>query len=324
MLKKILVLALLVAFLLPQNSTGAKTLWGMTHGERTKKIVAQAFLIDSDTYVSVMEDPKKIPWEKFNRIYIAFAAVNERGQLIEGKVNTDEAQWKGRLNNIVAQCRVNNPKAEIFLMSERGEGAPNKNYLMAASDPENFAHTVYRLLQTYDLDGFDLGWQNKMNINDYSFEVIALLEALRNKFDKVDMTPRGKKYKLTYSVWPGSQLPQLVAKTRFLVDQINIMSYGTAPKYSLDYYSHQYREAGFPYEKMIGGVISDVTFDDFAAGYQDNIDSVQSKCATALELNMAGMFAWRLDDDYCTVDGVNKSGAPTFRVANWLWNAMTN
>ena len=163
-----------------------------------------------------------------------------------------------------------------------------------------------------------------MNINDYSFEVITLLEALHNKFTKVDVTPRGNKYKLTYSVWPGSQLPELVAKTSSMVDQINIMSYGLAPKYSLDYYSKQYRAAGFPYEKMIGGVVSEVAFDDFAAGYQDNKESVKTKCSLALEFNMAGMFAWRLDDDYRTVDGVTEAGAPTYRVANWLWSAMTD
>ena len=324
MFKRLFGLALMITFLLGQNSVDAKTLWGIMHGEQTKKIVAQAFLIDGDTYINTMENPEAVPWDKFNRLYIAFATVSGNGGLSSGKVKNDKGEWERRLNNVIAQCRVHNPKAEIILMSERGEGENNKNYLKAAADPDNFAHTVYRLLQTYDLDGFDLGWQNKININDYSFEVMALLEALHNKFAKVDVTPRGNKYKLTYSVWPGSQLPQLVAKTSLIVDQINIMSYGTAPKYSLEYYSKQYREAGFPYEKMIGGVVSEVAFEDFAAGYQDNKESVKTKCALALELNMAGMYAWRLDDDYRTIDGVTEAGAPTYRVTNWLWTAMTD
>ena len=324
MLKIRTIFTLLTVIIFASTKVSAKTLWGMMHGEQTKKIVAQAILLDSDSYVGAMEHPEIIPWEKLNRVYIAFAGVNEYGLLTEGGVNNDKGVWASRLNNVVAQCRIHNPKAEIFLMSERGGDKLTRNYLKAASDPENFAHTVYRLLQTYDLDGFDLGWQNKLNINDYSAEVIALLEALHNKFDKVEVTPRGKKYRLTYSVWPGSQLPELVAKTRFLVDQINIMSYGTAPKYSLDYYAKQYRAAGFPYEKMLGGVVSEIAFDDFAAGYQDNAESVKVKCSIALDLNMAGMFAWRMDDDYRTVDGVTESGAPTFRVTNWLWTAMTD
>lgn len=322
MAKKFFAVVLAVCFLSAQNTACAKTLWGMLYGVKTNKIVAQAFLIDGDTYVAAMDDPEKIPWDKFNRIYIAFAEVDATGALVEGKVNSDKNEWENRLNSVVAQCRVHNPKTEIFLMSERGEEERTKNYLMAASDPASFAHTVYRILQTYDLDGFDLGWQNKLKINNYSLEVKAILDALRNKFDKVGVTPRGSKYKLTYSVWPGSQSPELVASTRLSVDQINIMSFGTAPKYSLEFYSRQYREAGFPYEKMIGGVESEISFADFAAGDVDGKSSIAQKCALVNEMNMAGMFAWRLDNDYRTVDGITESGVPSFRVASWLWSTM--
>ena len=301
----------------------AKTLLSMFKGEKTSKIVAQYISINADSYTQLFESSEKIPWEKFNRVYISCAAVSGQGALTEGNVNGEVSEWENRLNNIVAQCRVHNPKMEIILQSEVGDSPDGlRRYLMAAKDPSNFSHSVFRLLQIYDLDGLDLGWQNKFDINKYAYEYKALLDAMRSKFEKAGLTPRGKKYQLTCSVWPGSQSPDFVAMMYPDVQQINIMSFGPAPKYSLQYYSKAYRAAGFPYERMLAGVVCDTTYSDFASGGVDNPDSVTEKCAYIKEMNMAGVFSWHLDADYAELDKQKGYRMPSFRMANWTWSAM--
>ena len=94
------------------------------------------------------------------------------------------------------------------------------------------------------------------------------------------------------------------------------MTYGAESADDLQSYAQSYYDAGFPYEKMIGGVESELGYPE--SGGQDTQKSIQEKCDFAKENNLAGMFSWRLDNDMRS-----EGSPPTFQVANLLYEAMS-
>jgi GH18 family chitinase len=99
------------------------------------------------------------------------------------------------------------------------------------------------------------------------------------------------------------------------VDQINIMSYGTRDKYDLVSYADSYAAAGFPYEKMIGGVESESAYTDNVG--PDTQGSVAAKCAYVKEHNLAGLFSWRMDNDMRP-----DNSPPTYQVTGWVYDCL--
>jgi hypothetical protein len=99
------------------------------------------------------------------------------------------------------------------------------------------------------------------------------------------------------------------------VDQLNLMTYGAGDNYDLRTYADAYYQAGFPYERMVGGVESEAGYPE---GGTDTQDSVAAKCAYVKEKNLAGFFEWRMDNDMRADDG-----PPTYQVTGWMSDCMT-
>lgn len=272
-----------------------------------------------DSYPLLMSVQNQIPWKKVNRIYIGFATVHDGilADLPAGSSADDTARREEnirRIQNVVRLCRQNNPDAEIFITSNFDERELDPQYLQAAEDPQKFADSALAYLKTYDLDGYDMDWESR-RIDDYAPQLTSLLSACHATFAVAGKNPHGNSYQLTHTVWPGVESPETVAGLKDSVDQINIMSYGPGDTYDLASYADSYAQAGFPYEKMIGGVESESGYPE--SGGPDTQASVAAKCAYVKEHNLAGLFEWRMDNDMRSGDG-----PPTFRVTGWMSNCL--
>jgi hypothetical protein len=275
---------------------------------------------DDDTYPLVMQAKDRIPWTKINRLYIGFATVKD-GELTDlpaGDSSDDtarRAEMQRRIREIVTLGRQNNPDIQIFIVSNFDEKELDPEYLLAAQDPEKFADSVADYLEVYDLDGYDMDWESGQ-IDDYAQQLTSLLSACHDRFAAGAPTQRGQRYLLTHTVWPGVESAETVAGLEDSVDQLNLMTYGTGDKYDLVSYADAYHDAGFPYEKMIGGLESE-------AGYTDNEgpdtqESVAAKCAYVKEQNLAGLFVWRMDNDMRP-----DNSPPSYRVTGWMSDCLT-
>lgn len=281
-------------------------------------VIAAYFYLFDDAYDAAMSVQEEIPWNKINRLYIAFATVDD-GVLTDIATDDssgDEAEQKIRA--VVELCRNGNPDAEIFISSNYGDSM-DEEYLEAAEDPQRFADSVVDYLDKYGLDGYDMDWET-YQINDCSDDLQALLYACNAALEQAGPNPHGDPYKLSHTLWPGVHSPETVASLSDIVDDVNLMTYGPGPSYDLESYAQSYHDAGFPYEKMIAGVESEFGYAD--NGGVDTEDSIREKCAFVKENNLSGIFSWRLDNDMRTDDGQSGGGQPTFQVANWIYEAM--
>ncbi|MGA2699216.1 MAG: glycoside hydrolase family 18 protein [Methanoregula sp.] len=275
---------------------------------------------NDDTYTLVMSEKDSIPWKKINRLYIGFATVKD-GVLTDLPIGdsadnaTQRAEMQRRIHEIVALCRENNPEAEIFITSNFDEKELDPQYLQAAQDPQKFADSVLAYLKEYDLDGYDMDWESS-RIDEYAPQLTSLLSACHAAFAAAGTNPHGQPYKLTHTVWPGVESAETVAGLNDSVDQINIMSYGTGDKYDLVSYADSYAAAGFPYGKMIGGVESESAYTDNVG--PDTQGSVAVKCAYVKEHNLAGLFAWRMDNDMRP-----DNSPPTYQVTGWVYDCLS-
>ena len=290
---------------------------------KNRNIIATYFYLypdpSDDTYPLVMSAKDTIPWKKVNRIYIGFATVHD-GVLTDLPSGTSagnisqRAETQARIRNVVALARQNNPDAEIFITSNFDEETMDPQYLLAAQDPQKFADSVVGYLKEYDLDGYDMDWESR-KIDDYAPQLTSLLSACHDRFAFEDSSQRGRSYKLTHTVWPGVESPETVAGLADSVDQLNLMTYGPGDTYDLTSYAASYHDAGFPYEKMIGGVESESGYGE--SGGHDTQESVAGKCAYVKENNLAGLFEWRMDNDMRP-----DNRPPTYQVMGWMSDCL--
>lgn len=307
---------ILAVFLLTASLAGCGDSGGSVPAPELKKISATYFAIVDGNYDLAMQVKHQIPWQKLNRINIAFATLDSSGLLTNLAINGSTEEADRRIRNIIALCRKANPKAEIFIVSNYG-GDMDDRYREAAAHPQQFADSVLAYLKNYGLDGYDMDWET-IFINDYSAELNTLLSTTYKTLKAAGTSPAGGSYKLTYSVWPGVHRPEHLADLEDSVDQLNLMTYGTGAKYDMVAHAESYFKAGFPYEKMIGGAESEVGYTDNVA--PDDQASISKKAAFVKQHAMAGLFSWRLDNDMCSAQG---TGPPTFQVADWIYYYLT-
>jgi GH18 family chitinase len=307
----------------PDNTTvpgSSQALPGVQNG----KIIAAYWYLspdpDDDTYPLVMSAPDQIPWKKINRLYIGFATLKD-GVLTDlpagdsAENTTRRAEMQRRIHTIVSLCRQNNPYADIFITSNFGQEELDPQYLLAAEDPQKFAGSVADYLKEYDLDGYDMDWESR-NIDDYAPQLTSLLSACHERFADEGNSPRGRPYLLTHTVWPGVESADTVAGLADAVDQLNLMTYGPGDTYDLASYAAEYHDAGFPYEKMIGGIESENGYGE--SGGHDTQDSVEAKCAFVKANNLAGLFEWRMDNDMRP-----DNRPPTYQVTGWMSDGLS-
>lgn len=268
------------------------------------QLLAVYFGIFDDAYVEAMTIQEQIPWDKVNRVQIAFATV-EDGVLQDITVNDTTAEAQERITSLIALVRDANPSIEILIVSNYGPEVTDE-YLQAAQDPQRFADSVLEYLQDYGLDGFDMDWEDTA-IDDYADELETLLGTTYATLKVAGESPTGGKYQLTHTVWPGVASPETVAAIADDVDHLNLMTYGDG----LASYATDYADAGVPYELMIAGVEAET------GDLQDSADSIAAKAQYVLDNDLAGIFVWRLDND-TRADGE----PPTFEVTNWVYDAL--
>jgi GH18 family chitinase len=307
---------------LPGNSTPSGGSQVPSVAADGKVIAAYWYLYpdsNDDTYNLVMSAPDQIPWTKINRLYIGFATV-KGGELTDMPAGdsagdtTRRAEMQRRIREIVTLCRQKNPDADIFITSNFGEDDMDPEYLLAAEDPQKFADSVVDYMEEYDLDGYDMDWESG-RIDDYAPQLTTLLSTCHATFAAAGTTPRGRSYFLTHTVWPGVESAETVAGLADSVDQLNLMTYGTGDKYDLVTYADAYHEAGFPYDRMIGGVESE-------SGYVDNVgpdtrESVTAKCEYVKAHKLAGLFVWRMDNDMRPANS-----PPAYQVTGWMSDCL--
>jgi GH18 family chitinase len=311
----VVIMLLSVSFADDALSTNAPPASGLDND----KIVAAYFFMFDGAYDEAMSVKESIPWRKINRLYIAFATVDD-GILID-KIDSSSSieETETKIRNVVALCRQDNPGAEIFISSDFGDQSVDDRYLEAARSPQRFADSVIEYLDKYDLDGYDMDWETRQ-IDDYAQDLQTLLSTCYTTMKQAGPNHNGRPYKLSHTIWPGVHSPETVAILKECVDNVNLMTYGPGQDYDLGAYAELYNQAGFPYEKMIGGVESEFGYAE--NGGHDTQGSVQEKVDFVKEDNLAGMFSWRLDNDMRTTDGLTESGPPTFQVASWLYEAI--
>lgn len=286
---------LLLATLLASTCT-------FTHAQSTatKPIIAQYYGIWTEKGQQWEQKFRPdTPFDKLNRLYVSFA------RIIKTADGHFSIEFDGDARNgqaIIDRMRQVNPTAEIFL-SLGGDGSDNQ-FGGAAKDPQ-FAKNVIQFLNHYGFTGLDLDWEMGLNKDDLNSIVTSLSQRLHD---------RG--YKLTLDVWPFVTSAYDMPLLSQALDQINIMSYGR--HLSLSFVAEQFIAAGFPAEKIIGGIETETHYN----GGVDTLGpdgSIMEKVTYVKTHHLAGMMSWRLDNDYAPEDNAN---LPTYKGALELWDDM--
>lgn len=124
----------------------------------------------SASYFSIFDeqlaDLDGAPWQEVDRLYIAFATLDDDGRLTNIDIDGSTGEVDARIREVVAAYRAVRPDGEVFISSNFGEDEMDPRYLQAAQDPDEFAESVVDFLQEYDLDGYDMDWETHQ-INEY-------------------------------------------------------------------------------------------------------------------------------------------------------------
>lgn len=245
------------------------------------------------------------PFTKLNRLYVAFGKIvpTSRGKHFTIAFDGSEANALAIINRM----RAVNPAAELFL-SVGGDGT-SQSYGGASNDPD-FPANVAAFLKQYGFTGLDVDWEETLD----RVTLNRLLTMLSQTLHPLHM-------KLTLDVWPWVTSAYDMPVMSATLDQINIMSYGTG--IALSSVAPGFIAAGFPANKIIGGIESEYNFNQFG-GTVDTLGSngtIAAKAAYARGMGLAGMMEWRLDNDYATAANPQY---PTYQAAEALWTDMSS
>ncbi len=263
------------------------------------------------------------PFGELNRLYIAFAML-QNGALSynigtnapDSAATTNEMR---KIDALVAACRAVNPHAAILISSGYDNGAM---YQQAATNPARFAQSVLAFVQRHQLDGYDMDWENGIN----GAELNTLLQATRAVL-QTNINPNriDGKYFLTLATWPlpthgYTDIPTMAG----CIDQINIMSYGTADSGVDD--AKEWQAAGVGWNQIVIGIETECSYKGAGVDTLGPEGTIAAKCRYARTNELAGVMAWRMDNDYKANAGVEAppDARPTFRGAHALYAEMTD
>lgn len=239
------------------------------------------------------------PFEKLNRLYVSFARIVKT---VDGHFTIEFDGDARNSQTIIDRMHEVNPNAELFL-TLGGDGGPDQ-FGGAANDPQ-FAKNLLQFLNHYGFTGLDLDWEMGLNRADLNKLVTGLSQTLHENG-----------MKLTLDVWPFVTSAYDMPLLNQTLDQINIMSYGE--NLSLSYVADEFIAAGFPAEKIIGGIETETRYN----GGVDTLGpdgSIYKKVQYAKTHHLAGMMSWRLDNDYAPLEDPNM---PSYKGAVELWDDM--
>lgn len=264
---------------------------------------------DTDWKVRLRPDT---PLTKFNRLIIAFGTIEIKSN---GDFTVGLTGPKKRLIELVSRVKAVNPTAQIFL-SISGDGTSTS--FGGACSNAAFPKNVLKYLARYGLDGVDIDWELGYTTQTLNSLMAGLADALHPPKEPYHPDVPPKKY-YQISMDGGSYASPLYDFNTLnqYVDWINIMSYYASQ--NLETCANTYK--GFPFNKLLGGI--DCEFN--AAGGHDTRGpkgSIQTKSNVSFVMGLAGMFEWRLDNDFDTIP--KRPNYPTYKGAKQLWYSMTH
>ena len=251
------------------------------------------------------------PFDKANRFYIAFAWIRD-GKLVLNDADKGDAE---KIHQLVEKIRKENPHAEILISSGFDDGTM---YIEAAKDPEIFAQSVLEFIEEYNLDGYDMDWENGIDPD----AMLKLVEAL-------EKTLKPKDYLLTLALWQSTSsrfdgYKNQIGEISKYVDQINIMSYGNGR--TVKESAEAYNKYGVPFSKLIGGIETEIDYPEV-----DGVDTlgedgtIKQKCDYARSNGLVGMMGWRMDNDYRPINEEGHGyGMPTYKGSIEMYKYMAD
>ncbi len=255
---------------------------------------------------------EKTPFDKVNRVCVAFAKIIEINQTDKkDQIDKTDRHYtividgpEERVPKLIELVKKVNPTAEIFLSI--GCGETDGEFDKAANDPD-FAGNCLTFLKSFgsnSFDGLDIDWENFLDKEGLNKLTTNLSEKLHPN-----------NYKLTLDGWPFSDPSYDMEVLQKNLDQINIMSYGV--NITLESCCEQYVKQGFPINKIIGGIETEIDYPEGVDTLGPN-GTIAAKAKYALRVGAKGMMSWRIDNDFD-----KSSNNPTYKGADQLYFSMT-
>jgi len=259
------------------------------------------------------------PFEKCNLLILAFVGTftidrspKESGpihvvQVANGRdpstfpVNPNDTDGD-RIKLIVETARKKNPSINILISL----GYNSQDLEKAASTPVAFADSVRAVVQAYDLNGFDIDFENT---DVKTSAMVRLAKEIRRSLNKIPskrpmimtITPAQDGRKLNKNVL--EQFTYIMPQTYFHGGDGTNFADAT-------WYAKQLHDK---YSRIVYGLNSEGFLD---RPDEDRPDDPKKSADEAKKNHAAGIFAWRLNGDSV------KQGFPTFADAVEMWKLM--
>jgi hypothetical protein len=219
---------------------------------------------------------------------------NWRDDNYNNSTSTPDDTDQDRVQLVVRTARAKNPGLKILISLGWGDNDTGH----AATTPKQFADSVASIVQTYELDGFDIDYES---VSVEADAMRALVSEIRNSLQTVKP---GRDMIMTIT---PAQVEGLNAEVLGLFDYTMPQTYkhgGNGTK--VDWFKEQLRS----FDRIVFGLNSE--------GYIGESDAPQEFVDQAKSNGAAGIFAWRLDND-----SVNEQTKfPTFATAKKMWGLI--
>jgi GH18 family chitinase len=242
------------------------------------------------------------PFDECDLLILAFVhALEEDGAYIANFTNWRDNDFPldptdtdaDRVRLIVGTARAKNPQLNILISLGWGSNDAGN----AASTPQPFAASVTRLVEDFDLDGFDIDFESTRV--DAS-ATLTLAQELRQGLD-AGSSERPKIMTIAPAQEDGLDTAVLECFNYTMPQTYDHGGNGT----TADWFAEQL------------GSYSSIVFGLNSEGYIGASDEPKKFAAEAKKTAAAGIFAWRLDNDSLDPDGF-----PTFATGREMWKLM--
>jgi len=217
------------------------------------------------------------PFSSFQILYLSAANINTDGSV--GLRFDNDPQ---HIPQIVA--KAHNVGARALLSIGGPAGYPSFSFANAIKNPANFIKSLVGLQTKFDLDGFDLDWEDNPNDQD--------IQLIRNSF----RAEQGLSHAMiTLDVYGGSGLS---SETLTGFDYINVMNYGNGASLVNEDVDSAARafQGRVSVEKLLIGVNFEAYGDD-ASERKEVTNDLITAVGTFNSGNAGGVFSWNSFDD---------------------------
>lgn len=236
------------------------------------------------------------PWSSFKIIYLSAANINTDGS-VSLRFSNDNVHIPQAVN-------LGHKAGTKVLLSIGGPaGYPSFSFSNAVKNPQNFVNSLIELKNKYNLDGFDLDWEDSPSDNAISL----IRDAIRNQNELANMI-------LTLDVY---SYPGLSANTLNGFDYVNVMNYGDGTSLANADVNNAASQYSFmDKSKLLIGVNFEAYGDDSTEN-QGVTQELQSVVSTYDRNNAVGVFSWNSFDD-CGASNQNCAWSGTKTIGNSL------